>query len=221
MKRGVRSAILTGVVIFALACGSPVPTAPTAAVPAPTLSASPGAQAARLLDQLGSIALKPADLEQVGGEFEAFDEGPTQLIDALPAPQAATDRFGRLGGWKARYRQGPDVTSGILVVDSRIDLFPESYAATTDLGAYSDRYSQQAGDPGATLSHPHVGDGATMLALVPADQTHVRSATIAWRSGPFTGQVVTSGLGDVDVAAAAVALATAVAGRMSAAVAGS
>jgi hypothetical protein len=192
---------------------------PTPMPPTPTAIASPSLAAnAQLLGRLETIALQVGDLSGIGETFVEFDFGPTQLVDALPAPQGPTDRFGRLGGWKARYRQSPEVTTGVLVVDSRVDVFPDAEAAVADLDAYSERYSDQAGEPGAAMSHPAVGDAATMLAIVPADETHVRSAMLAWRSGPFTGQVVTSGLGDVDVSAAAVTLATAVAQRMSSAV---
>lgn len=205
---------------LAVACGSPLPTTPSPTIATASPVATLADNSARLLDQLETIALQPEDLAQLGPAFEPFDVGPTQILDVLPAPQSAPDRFGRIGGWKARYRQGSDVTSGILVVDSRIDLFPDRNAAAADLAAYAARYTAQAGPVGATISNHSVGEGATMSTIVPADQTQVRMAMIAWRRGPFTAQVVTSGLGNVDVAAAAEMLATAVDQRISAAIAG-
>lgn len=205
---------------LAVACGSPLPTTPSPAVATASPVATLTDNSARLLDQLETIALQPEDLAQLGPAFEPFDVGPTQILDVLPAPQSAPDRFGRIGGWKARYRQGPDVTTGILVIDSRIDLFPDAGAAASDLAAYAARYSTQAGPARATISTPSLGQGATMSTTVLVDQTHVRTATIAWRQGSFTGQVVASALGDVDPAAAAQMLAAAIDQRMSAATPG-
>jgi hypothetical protein len=200
---------------------TPVPARSGTATTAPSVVATDrGPDALTLLADLGAIALQSEDLAELGGAFEAFDVGETSLIDSLPPPQSARDRFGRLGGWKARYRQSPQITTGILVVDSRIDLFPDAGAAASDVNAYVQRYTAQASTAGVPTASPPIGDATITLAIVPSDIAQVRSAMIAWRHGPFTGQVVVSGLGNVDPAAAVKMLAEAVDQRMTDAVEG-
>lgn len=207
--------------LLAGACSTPTP--PPSPTGSPTLVGQPtpslASGVADLAAQLESIALQPADLAGIGGEFNQFDFGRTASLDSLPPPQAAADRFGRIDGWKARYRRSSDLTTGVLVVDSRIDLFPDEQAATSDFTAYSERYATRSRTEGGTTSNPQVGDAATELVIVPADAASVRMAMIAWRRGPFTGQLVVSGLGDIDPGAAATTLATAVDQRMLAAAA--
>ena len=51
---------------------------------------------------LPRLVLQPADL---GSRFLRFDEGAQIAIDVHPGPREDLQRFGRLGGWKARYKR--------------------------------------------------------------------------------------------------------------------
>ena len=71
-------------------------------------------------DELEETVLQPAD---VGPPFVVFDEGPQGNADQ-PVGRSARDRFGRTGGWKARYRRsGTPQTAGPLVVVALTDAF--------------------------------------------------------------------------------------------------
>src|SRR5689334_17400820 len=71
--------------------------------------------------QLPKLVLQPHDLS---GPFTAFDVGRQVRLDQVPGPRGNPARFGREGGWKARYnRPGSPTTRGPLVVESRADVF--------------------------------------------------------------------------------------------------
>lgn len=81
--------------------------------------------------QLKGLVLQPGDLPPV---FERFDEGPQARIDQPGGTLARVGRFGRQGGWKARYRRpGTSATSGPLVIESKADVFEEPDGARDEL----------------------------------------------------------------------------------------
>ena len=86
------------------------------------VAAGCGSSAARITaKQLPPLGLQPRDLPSA---FERFDEGAQVSLDRVPGPRYDTARFGRQGGWKARYRRaGTTATPGPLVVESRADVF--------------------------------------------------------------------------------------------------
>jgi len=53
--------------------------------------------------ELPTLVLQPSDLPKA---FSQFDEGRQVRIDAHPGPRGDPARFGRVDGWKARYRWG-------------------------------------------------------------------------------------------------------------------
>ncbi len=130
------------------------------------------------------LVLQPAD---VTGGFERFDEGRQTLADAGPG-RADGQRFGRQGGWKARYRRMADPsTTGPLVVESRADVFAKVDGARKDLAAYR----------GALTGRPEpaeIGDEAvTATSLSPGEPSGIRFFTVVWREHNVTASVVVSG----------------------------
>jgi hypothetical protein len=83
--------------------------------------------------ELEQLVLQPSDLPRV---FIRFDAGRQVSADAPPGRRADPSRFGRSGGWKARYRRpGSPRTAGPLVIESRVDLFESSEGAEDDVEA--------------------------------------------------------------------------------------
>ena len=84
---------------------------------------------------LPRLVLQPGDLPP---GLERFDEGRQAKADQPGGARTAADRFGRLGGWKARYRRtGSATVAGPLVVESRTDLFESDDGAKDELEAFS------------------------------------------------------------------------------------
>ena len=76
---------------------------------------------------LPNVVLQPADL---AGSFEQFDEGRQASADQPEGARADATRFGRIDGWKSRYRRRGGVEiRGPLVIESRADLFKSSGGA--------------------------------------------------------------------------------------------
>ena len=64
-----------------------------------------------------TLALARPDLP---AGFQTFAEGPTATLDTQGTPRSSLQRFGRKGGWVARFnRGGTAATKGPLVVVSR------------------------------------------------------------------------------------------------------
>lgn len=149
-------------------------------------------------DRLPELVLAPSDLPR---DFVAFDEGAMGRADLAPGPREDPQRFGRVGGWKARYRRtGPQETSGPLVVESLADVFEDVEGAEQDLAAYEEELRAQAG-PGAgalrLLDPPDLGDEA-LAASAAGDGTagRVLTFTIVWRSANVTASIGVTGFSD-------------------------
>lgn len=136
--------------------------------------------------QLPNLVLQPADLPQT---FTQFDEGAQASADAPQGTRADPARFGREGGWKARYRRSDNQdTSGVLVVESRVDLFEGQDGAEADLDAFrSDLGRARA------LSAPELGDAAAATTLRQTGIIDVRYYTVVWRYRNVTASVLVSG----------------------------
>ena len=109
---------------------------------------------------LPKLVLQPADLPR--GFFQ-FDSGKQTSGDAPPGERASPSRFGRQGGWKARYRRAQPSASGPFIVESRADLFESTDGAEEDLSALRKQLlaDAQAAGPGARLHpDPEVGESA-------------------------------------------------------------
>jgi hypothetical protein len=149
---------------------------------------------------LASLVLQPADVPG----FTQFSDNAQARSDVNAGPRGHLDRFGRVGGWIARYRRGGDAkTPGPLVVESRADLFGSAGGAKEDLDAYAGEFAALYGGAGGRrLDAPKIGAGAVAYGLV---QRAVRFYAIAWREGNATASVVAQGfsLSLVDAAALA------------------
>jgi hypothetical protein len=139
-------------------------------------------------DQLSGLVLQPADLPS----FSQFGLGRQVTADAHAGPRKDPARFGRLGGWIARYRPADAaVRNGPLVVESRADLFPSASAADQDLDAYNAEYETTvARNGGKKLGDPAVGDEARAFSFGSgADFFYV----VAWRTANSTASVLVEG----------------------------
>jgi hypothetical protein len=131
-------------------------------------------------DELPDVVLQPADLPRV---WTRFDEGRQIGPDSPPEPRADRSRFGRIDGWKARYRRpGSRSTSGPLVIESRADLFEDSDGAARDYDLLDEDPTQGAGATAERLAEPALGDEAVAASFLQGDQeTGVGFYVIAWR----------------------------------------
>jgi hypothetical protein len=139
-------------------------------------------------DQLPSLVLQPADLPS----FSQFGVGAQVAADAHAGPRKDPARFGRLGGWIARYRPSDaGARSGPLVVESRADLFPSTSAAKQDLDAYDAEYETTiARAGGKKLGAVAVGDEARAFTFGGgADFFYV----VTWRTANGTASVLVEG----------------------------
>ncbi len=143
---------------------------------------------------LPALVLQPDDLPPA---FSQFDEGPLAIADAPVGDRSDPARFGRVGGWKARYRRpGSAETGGPLVVESRADLFEGSGGAEQELDAHREELEPQALHP-STLSLVEIeelGDQAFALTQDAGDAAGtVVSHTVLWRYGNVTASVTANG----------------------------
>lgn len=142
---------------------------------------------------LRSLVLQPTDLPDV---FVRFDHGPLRFADLEPG--RGLERFGRKGGWKARYRRpGSFDTRGPLVVESLVDLFDSSAGAAKDLAAYRADFSAAARGVGVTgrlLPPPALGDEAYAVTYRRRGATRdVRFVQVGWRTANVTASLTVNG----------------------------
>ena len=113
-------------------------------------------------------------------------------IDAVAGPRADERRFGRVGGWKARFhRSGTAATRGPLVVESRADVFGGSGGARDDLDAYRTQFEQTRA--ARVVPVGKVGDAAVASTQLQSGALRVRFYTIAWRDRNVTASVTVNG----------------------------
>jgi hypothetical protein len=146
-------------------------------------------------DDLRKLVLQPDDLPS---RFTRFDFGELAVTDARPGPRADELRFGRVGGWKARYRRsGTADTAGPLIVESRVDLFEDEDGAKQDLDAYAAELEQTVerfAGPGRSLEPPKIGEGSAAMTLRQASAGGgVRFFTVAWRRAQLTASISLNG----------------------------
>jgi hypothetical protein len=154
--------------------------------------------------QLPKLVLQPGDLH---GPYAAFDVGRQTQLDGVPGPRSNPARFGRQGGWKARYnRPGSVATRGPLVVESRADVFEDAAGATKDLAAYREQFARQ---PGGRPLGVRLGEAATAMVQMRPGRPAVEFVTVAWRDGNVTASVTVNGFAPGMRPADAVALARA------------
>ena len=134
---------------------------------------------------LADVVLQPADLP---GSFERFDEGRQARADQPEGERVDATRFGRLGGWKSRFRRrGGAELRGPLVIESRADIFESAGGAEDELDAIADEHSVEPGDRG-------VGDEALVVSARQAGFPRpLRTFVVYWRSANVVGAVTTNG----------------------------
>jgi hypothetical protein len=145
---------------------------------------------------LAKTVLQLADLPE---PFLQFDEGRQSRTDTTGPLRTNPARFGRIDGWKARFRRpGTQTTAGPLVIESRVDLFETADGAVKDLGAY--RKELRGADGGRVLTLPLLGAEAVGITF---REDRVRFFRIAWRHENATALLFVNGfdgrlqLGDV------------------------
>jgi hypothetical protein len=143
---------------------------------------------------LGKLVLAPRDVPNL----RQFDVGSQVRLDNLVGPRKDPNRFGRQGGWKARYRRaGTPATNGPLVVESRADLFSSSSGAKRDLQAYEEEFRQMINSaPGLRRRVPPpagLGDAAVAMTIGQPGAAAVRFFRIAWRDHNATASVLVEG----------------------------
>jgi hypothetical protein len=135
--------------------------------------------------QLRTLVLQPED---VGRGFFRFDEGAQGSADTPGGNRSDRARFGRVQGWKARYRRpGSPQTKGPLVIESRADLFESADGAAEELEAIEE-------NDFAALDDPELGDDARAFqSRQSATGEGVRNYLIAWREDNVTSLLLVSG----------------------------
>jgi hypothetical protein len=155
-------------------------------------------------DRASALVLHQPDLR---GPFSSFYVGPVVRLDTVGTPRADPGRWGRKGGWIARFRRaGSATTKGPLVVESRVDVFGGDGGAKDDLAAYR-RTFERVGGTARLVPAPAIGDESVAMTSVQGGLNAVRFYTVAWRDRNATASVAVNGFDGRLTLADAVALA--------------
>ena len=163
-------------------------------------------------DELAHAVLQPDDVPRA---FLRFDEGRQGLADVQGRRRSAPERFGRVGGWKARYRRaGSSRTEGPLVIASLVDAFDSQGGAEEEWRALEDDFD--GGDvQWTTAEAPGLGDESLAWTLVQgAGAGKVAFFVVAWREDNAVASVEANGFAGKLELADAVALARRQADRL-------
>jgi len=168
-------------------------------------------------DALPGLVLLPSDLPP---DYVRFDQGDQGKADSSPREIVDPVRFGRLGGWKARYRlPSGSKAAGPAVIDSRADVFEAEDGAAEDLEQLREGLKTGFGGGVETLRSPELGDDSVAATL---EQGSGRFATrfyfFAWRHANATAFLTVNGQGSALKAADARRLAGIQAARIAAAI---
>jgi hypothetical protein len=163
---------------------------------------------------LPQLVLQASDLPAA---FVRFDAGKQVNADATGAQRVDPERFGRLGGWKVRYRlSGTGQAGGPQIVESRADVFEGGGGAEQDLDAYRSDLTKLAGPTGGrALQAPALGDEAFALTRAQGSgRFRIRLYTIVWRDANVSAALSATGFDGRFTFGQAVALARAQARRV-------
>jgi hypothetical protein len=152
-----------------------------------------GGSAKRLADrELANLVLQSSDLSR---RYSVFAAGKETHGELAPALRGDEHRFGRQGGWVARYRTtSRSPAHGALTLVSTADVFAGSSAAGKYFGAVR-KYDQQTA-PATGLKDepiPRVGDEARAVASPPGPPRSVRIFVVTWRDGRIVATVSATG----------------------------
>ena len=140
---------------------------------------------------LGDLVLAQSD---VGPVFTQFGNGVQITADNAGTPRSDPARFGRRGGWVARYRRaGTRATRGPLIVESRVDVFSSAKGAASDLDEYRTMLLHQAGAEPHAVPPPTIGDDAVETTFVQPGLLPVRYYRLAWRYRNATASLTVEG----------------------------
>jgi hypothetical protein len=143
---------------------------------------------------LPRLVLQPRDLPPA---FIRFAAGKQATADVTGESRADPVRFGRLGGWVARYRLpgGERAESGPQIVESRADVFEGGGGADRDLDAYRSDLSELARPAGSrTLQAPSLGDEAFAVTTAQgAGRFRIRLYTLVWRKANVSAALSATG----------------------------
>lgn len=152
-------------------------------------------------DELPGLVLQPADVPR---GFFRFDEGRLAAADMPPGDRADAGRFGREGGWKARYRRNASsATRGPLVIESRVDVFEDADGARRDFDALEAELRATA----QLLAAPQLGEEAAAARVEQASLEPVETFVVAWRESNAVAALTVNGFAAGLDVADAVALA--------------
>ena len=175
-----------------------------ALVLASTLAGCGGSGPKIPVESLKNLVLRQQDL---GAPFREFNAGKQGHLDNQ-APRNDPTRYGREGGWIARFtRPGTTKTRGPLVVESRADLFKDAGGAKKDLLAYRRLFASSALSQRRVVTVPKIGDDSLAQTFVQPAAKPLRFYRIAWRYRNATAAVTVEGFAGNVRAADAVALA--------------
>ena len=134
---------------------------------------------------LSRTVLQPADL---AGSFEQFDEGRQASADQPEGARADATRFGRVDGWKSRFRRRGGVEiRGPLVIESRVDLFKSS-------GGADDELDEIARERAVEPSDRDLGDEAVVVSTTQAGFPRpLRTFVVSWRSANVVATITANG----------------------------
>lgn len=135
--------------------------------------------------ELEGLVVQPEDLSAA---FSQFDEGRQGIADRPTGERSDPTRFGRIDGWKSRFRRaGSAQTKGPLVIASLADLFESTDGAKDELEAV-----EQSGFE--AIDAPELGDEARAWeSLQGGGASGVRYYLIAWREENATASLLVSG----------------------------
>ena len=154
--------------------------------------------------RLSGIVLQQSDLARA---FTPFYVGAQARLDNQGTARSDATRFGRKGGWIARYHRAGSVrTRGPLVVESRADVFSGADGAKSDLGLYRVDFSRIPGSP-PSVQVPRLGDESIGVTFTRPGPLKTRFYRIAWRDRNVTASIVVDGFEGKMSLADAVALA--------------
>jgi hypothetical protein len=135
--------------------------------------------------ELEGLVLQPEDLS---AGFTQFDEGRQGTVDRPAGERSDPTRFGRIDGWKSRFRRaGTARTRGPLVIASLADLFESTDGARDELEAIDEEGFD-------AIDEPQIGDEARAWeSLQGGGAGGVRYYLIAWREENATASLLVSG----------------------------
>lgn len=145
-----------------------------------------GSRAARAveLERGASLLVHPADVPRPLEQIDQREQRSYEL-------RGTADRHGRRGGWIARYkRSGTVTTPGVLVLESRVDVFADRKGAGQELKDEVDGLRRTGARP---LAAAKVGDDSHTFTVVQQGAHPVRFYSVVWRERNATASVTVQG----------------------------